>query len=72
MLVLASAAVLWGCSQPDPDQAVKDRVFACITDGGGTIEESTDLAVVDGRAMATIGPVDASNDLVIECLAATD
>jgi hypothetical protein len=69
---------LWaasGCAPTvDGSTAVLRSEFAaCITDGGGTVAEDFELAVVSGKAVATVGPgVDAGDALRERCFDAVN
>ena len=65
---VATASLLVSCDHPDDDHALKRQVLSCIADGGGTLGEGTDVAIAGGKAMAVIGPIEANEALISECL----
>ena len=67
LIVLAAA-----CGSSDGSSARRDAVLRCLTDGDGQIEESTDVAFAGDQAVAIIGSVDASDDLIDRCLASVN
>jgi hypothetical protein len=71
LVAAATIALLVGCGSPSTDEVLRDRVLTCIVDGGGQVDDDADVAIVDGQAMAVVGPVSASEDLISDCLGPT-
>ena len=60
------------CNGSDDSAAARKAVLRCVIDGGGQIEDSTDVAFAGDQAVAIKGPVDASVDLIDRCLASVN
>ncbi len=65
---VATSSLLVGCSRPDSDGVLKRAVLACVASRGGTVGDGADVAVAGGQAVAVIGPIEASDALISECL----
>jgi hypothetical protein len=64
----ATISLLVSCGRSDGDDTVARQVLSCISDQGGTLGEGADVAVVGGKAVAVIGPVEATEALISQCL----
>lgn len=62
------AGVLSACGDSGGDDPIRAAVLDCITEGGGVVGADADVAIVDSQAMAVIGEVEASDDLLASCL----
>lgn len=61
--------MLVSCDRPGDDHAVlRSEVLSCIVDGGGTLGQEADVAIAGGKAVAVLGPVQANEALISECL----
>lgn len=65
---MATISRFVGCDRVDDNHAMRSQVLTCIADGGGTLGEGADVAVAGGKAMAVVGPVEATDALIKECL----
>jgi hypothetical protein len=68
-VAVATMSLFVGCGGSGDDGAVRDAVLSCIANGGGGVGNGADVAMAGGRAMAVIGPVEASDALISDCLA---
>ena len=68
----ALLALMVACGGPDDSAAARKAVLGCVIDGGGEIDDSTDVVFAGGQAVAIRGPVDASDDLIDRCLASVN
>jgi hypothetical protein len=64
----ATISLFTSCDRPDDTHTVTNQVLSCIADGGGTLGEGADVAIEGGKAMAVVGPVEATDALINECL----
>lgn len=67
-LAAAAISLLAGCGGPDDDEALREAVLSCIADAGARVDEGADVAIAGGEAVAVVGPVEASEALIGECL----
>jgi hypothetical protein len=67
-VAVAMMSLFVGCGGSDDNDALRDAVLSCIANGGGDVGDGADVGIAGGRAMAVIGPVEASDALISSCL----